>query len=84
VIIFLKILRYVLSVIVFLFAVYGLITKNFNLNHIMIFLLGLTMLVMGLEEFRRGKKANGWLFVGVFLFSLFVSIQGFLLSERGR
>ncbi|WP_257535775.1 hypothetical protein [Mesobacillus foraminis] len=35
---------------------------------------------MGSEEFQRGKKANGWLFVGVFLFSLFVSIQGFLLS----
>jgi hypothetical protein len=80
VIIFLKILRYVLSVIVFLFAAYGLITQNFNLNHIMIFLLGFTMLVTGLEEFRRGKKGNGWLFIGVFLFSLFLSIQGFLLS----
>ena len=76
----LKILRYILSVIVILFAAYGLITRSFDLNHIMIFLLGLTMLVIGLEEFQKGKKANGWLFVGVFLFSLFVSIQGFLLS----
>ncbi len=76
----LKISRYVLSVTVLLFAAYGLITKNFNYNSIMIFLLGLTMLVMGFEEFRKGKKANGWLFVGVFLFSFFVSIQGFLLG----
>ncbi|MFS0638385.1 DUF3953 domain-containing protein [Mesobacillus foraminis] len=76
----LKTSRYALSVVVILFAAYGLITQNFNLNDIMIFLLSLLMLLMGLEEFQRGKKANGWLFVAVFLFSLFVSIQGFLLS----
>ncbi|TCN26515.1 DUF3953 domain-containing protein [Mesobacillus foraminis] len=76
----LKISRYALSVVVFLFGAYGLITQNFNLNDIMFFLLSLLMLIMGLEEFQRGKKANGWLFVAVFLFSLFVSIQGFLLS----
>ncbi len=78
--ILLKILRYILSVVTILFATYGLITKNFEFNHIMIFLLGLTMLIMGLEEFRKERKVNGWLMVGVFLFSLFVSIQGFLLS----
>jgi hypothetical protein len=76
----LKIIRFVLSVLTILFATYGLITKNFQFNHIMIFLLGLTMLVMGLEEFRKERKAKGWLFVVVFLFSLFVSIQGFLFN----
>jgi hypothetical protein len=76
----LKILRYVFSVVTILFAAHGLITKNFDFNHIMIFLLGLTMLIMGLEEFQKERKANGWLFVVVFIFSLFVSIQGFLLS----
>ncbi len=76
----LKILRYVFSVVTILFAAYGLITKNFDFSHIMIFLLGLTMLIMGLEEFQKERKANGWLFVVVFIFSLFVSIQGFLLS----
>jgi hypothetical protein len=75
----LKILRYFLSIITFLFATYGLITKNFEFGHIMILLLGLTMLVMGLEEFQKERKANGWLFVCVFLFSFYVSIQGFLL-----
>jgi Protein of unknown function (DUF3953) len=76
----LKILRYVLTVSL---ATYGLISKNFQFNDIMIFLLGLTMLVMGLEEFQKGKKAKGWLFVVVFLFSLFVSTQGFLLKLTG-
>lgn len=46
----------------------------------MIFLLGLTMLVMGIEEIQKERKANGLLLVGVFLFSLIVSIKGFLLS----
>ena len=74
-----KILRYVLSIATFLLAVYGLITKKFEFNHIMIFLLGLTMLVMGIEEFQKERKIIGLLLVGVFLFSVFVSIKGFLL-----
>ncbi|WP_066254165.1 YczI family protein [Neobacillus drentensis] len=76
----LKILRYVLSVLTFILATYGLISKNFQFSDLMIFLLGLTMLVMGLEEFQKERKAKGLLFVVVFLFSLFVSIQGFLLN----
>ncbi|MBD1380458.1 DUF3953 domain-containing protein [Metabacillus arenae] len=76
----LKILRYILSVVVILFAAYGLIIQNFKYNHIMMFFLGLMMLVMGLEEFQKERKAYGWLFFVVFLFSLFVSIKGFLLN----
>ena len=76
----LKIIRYILSVSTILLATYGLISKNFQFNEIMIFLLGLTMLVMGLEEFQNKRKVKGWLFVVVFLFSIFVSIPGFLLN----
>ncbi|MBU7594426.1 DUF3953 domain-containing protein [Metabacillus halosaccharovorans] len=43
----------------------------------MILLLGLLMLVMGFEEINKKKKTLGWLLIGVFIFSLFVSIQGF-------
>ncbi|WP_338472597.1 YczI family protein [Niallia sp. XMNu-256] len=76
----LKNLRYVLSVITFLFASYGLITGDFKYGGIMIFFLGLTMLVMGLEEIRNERKVVGWLLIIVFLFSIYVSIEGFLLS----
>lgn len=76
----LKILHYVLSIVTFILAAYGLMTKNFEFQHYMILFLGLTMFVMGLQEFQKGQKIYGWLFVVVFLFSLFVSIQGFLLS----
>lgn len=76
----LKLLRYVLSPVVLIIAVYGLITKNFDFQSLMILLLGLLMLVMGLEEFRKKKKTLGWLLIVVFIFSLFVSIQGFLIN----
>jgi Protein of unknown function (DUF3953) len=78
--IWLKIFRYVLSISTFALAVYIVITSNFKFNHIMIFLLGLTMLVMGIEEFQKERKTIGLLLVGVFIFLLFVSIKGFLLS----
>jgi len=38
------------------------------------------MLMIGLEEFQKQRKANGCLFILSFLFSLFVSIKGLLLS----
>ncbi|MCA0170915.1 DUF3953 domain-containing protein [Bacillus sp. RAR_GA_16] len=75
-----RILRWIFSIATFTLAVYGLVTSNFEFNHIMILLLGLTMLVMGIEEFQNGRKATGSLLVGVFILSLFVSIEGFLLS----
>jgi hypothetical protein len=76
----LRILRYVFAIIGFSLAVYGLITKNFEFQSYMIFTLGLMILVMGLEEFQKERKASGWLLVAVSIFSLFVSVQGFFLS----
>ena len=46
----------------------------------MILFLGLTMLVSGIEEFKKERKVMGWFLIVVFLFSLYVSIEGFLLS----
>ncbi|SET94037.1 Protein of unknown function [Salinibacillus kushneri] len=75
----LKILRYIFSIIAMVFAVYGLITSDFNFQPYMMFFLGLMLLVMGVEEFQKERKAYGWLLVVVFLFLLFVSIQTLLL-----
>lgn len=76
----LKILQIILSIIVISLAGYGLITDDFKFQPYMILLLGLTMLVMGLREFQKGQKGFGWLSIVVFIFLLFVSIQGFLLK----
>ncbi|WP_124052380.1 DUF3953 domain-containing protein [Priestia endophytica] len=75
----LKIIGHVLSIISVLLATYGLITKNFEFNSIMLFFLGLSIFFMGLEEFQEKKKTNGWLLVIVSLFPLFVSAQEFLI-----
>ena len=76
----LKILQIILSIIVISLAGYGLITDDFKFQPYMILLLGLTILVMGLREFQTGHKGFGWISIVVFIFMLFVSIQGFLLK----
>ncbi|MGP4108893.1 DUF3953 domain-containing protein [Virgibacillus sp. L01] len=72
------ILHIIFSVVAISFAAYGLITNNFEFQHYMIFFLGLLMLVMGIQEFKKERKVLGWLLVVVFLFLLFVSINSWL------
>ncbi|MED3803558.1 DUF3953 domain-containing protein [Lysinibacillus xylanilyticus] len=74
----LKILQIVFSIIVVSLSAYGLITRDYQLNFLTTLFLGLFMLTLGFKEFQRESKFYGWLLIGVFLFSVFVSIQGFL------
>ncbi|WP_226669776.1 DUF3953 domain-containing protein [Metabacillus litoralis] len=76
----LKFLQIILSITVISLAGYGLITEDFKFQPYMMLLLGLTMFVMGLREFQKGKKAYGWLIIVVFLFILSVTIKSFLLN----
>lgn len=76
----LNILQILFSVITVALAGYGLFTKDFQLQAYMILFLGLTMLILGLREFKRNKKMTGWMLIGVFAFSLFVAIQGFMVN----
>ena len=68
----LKISRVILSAIVIIMAGYGLLTENQWLQPYMLFFLGLMMLVLGLEEFQKGRKVYGYLSIFVFLFLLIV------------
>ncbi|WP_449536487.1 DUF3953 domain-containing protein [Ferdinandcohnia sp. Marseille-Q9671] len=76
----LQLARIGLAIIVILFVGYGLFTEDFVYQSYMMFSLGLLMLVMGVEEFRRDRRALGWLCVAVFLFTSYVSIQGFFIN----
>ena len=76
----LKILQILFSIIVLVLAGYGLFTKDFQFQGYMILFLGLTMLVLGLQEFKRNKKSSGWMLIGVFVFSIIVFIYGFMLN----
>ena len=73
-------LRILFSGITIALAGYGLITENYDFSKYMILFLGLALLVMGIEEIRQNKKWIGWFLIAVFAFSLFVSIQSFLLG----
>ncbi|MFE3576781.1 DUF3953 domain-containing protein [Lysinibacillus sp. NPDC059133] len=46
----------------------------------MILFLGLFMLTLGIKEFQRERKVYGWFLIGLFLFSVFVSIQSFMYT----
>jgi hypothetical protein len=68
----LKVLRIILASIVLIMASYSLVTDNHWLQPYTLFLLGLMLLLMGLEEFHKGKIVYGYLSVGVSLFLMVV------------
>ncbi|WP_375106382.1 DUF3953 domain-containing protein [Lysinibacillus fusiformis] len=73
-VILLTILQIVFSILVVSFSTYGIITGDYRLNFLMILFLGVLLLILGLKEFQKERKVNGWLYIGVFLFLVFVSI----------
>lgn len=73
-------LRILFSIIIVAVAGYGIISNNFDFQPFMILALALNILVMGLQEFQQNKKKQGWLLMIISAFSLFVSIQGFILN----
>ncbi|MFJ3386896.1 MULTISPECIES: DUF3953 domain-containing protein [unclassified Lysinibacillus] len=74
----LKILQIVFAIIGISLSAYELITRDYQLNYLMIFFLGLFVLTLGIKEFQRKRKAYGWLMIALFLFSVYVSIQSFI------
>ncbi|EKU43723.1 YczI family protein [Lysinibacillus sp. HST-98] len=60
-------------------AVYGLITQDFQLNYLMILFLGLFMFTLGIQEFQKQRTVYGWFLMGVSIFSIYVSVQSFVL-----
>ncbi|MFY0518599.1 DUF3953 domain-containing protein [Lysinibacillus sp. UGB7] len=77
--IMLKILQIVFVIIVVSLSAYLLITRDYDLIFLMVFFSGLVMLTRGIEEFQRENKVYGWLLIGLFLFSVYVSIHSFVL-----
>jgi len=76
----LKTSRSVLAALVVLISVYGLITDNLELNPYIMFLFGVMMLVIGLDELKKGQKGYGLISIVAFLLLLYVSLQGFFMS----
>ena len=76
----LKILRYVFATLVLLFVLYGFIARSFAYQPYMIFFLGLMMLIIGLEEYQKGRQLGSWLGIGGFIYAMYVAVEGFILN----
>ncbi|MDQ1002471.1 hypothetical protein QFZ28_002871 [Neobacillus niacini] len=74
----LKKIRITLGIIVILLAGYGLVTKNFVAQPIMMLSLSAFILAGGLDELKRGIKRRGYIsiFLAVFVFA--IAIKTFL------
>ena len=75
----LNILKIIFSITGISLAAYGLITRDFQLNYLMILFLGFFMFTLGIQEFQRQRTVFGWCLTGVSLFSIYVSVQSFVL-----
>jgi hypothetical protein len=76
----LNICKFILVIIIISTSCYSLITSHFWFIPYLMLLIGLLMLVLGLEGRQKGKKGFWYMSIIVSLFSFFVSIQSFLLN----
>ncbi|KSU58333.1 hypothetical protein AS034_19840 [[Bacillus] enclensis] len=68
----LKILRISLALIGLVMALYGFFTDNFWLQPYTLFVIGVMLLVMGLEEFQKGRTEYGYISVATCIFLMIV------------
>ena len=74
----LTILHLLFAVLTFGFALYGLLTQNFDYQYFMFLFMGLMFLVMGLKELRNQRKVLAYFLILTAAFILFVAINGYL------
>ncbi|WP_045516769.1 DUF3953 domain-containing protein [Neobacillus niacini] len=74
-----KKLRITLGIVVLLLAGYGLLTKNFVAQPIMMLSLSAFILVGGLDELKQGKKRRGYISIFLSIFVLVIVVQTFIM-----
>lgn len=74
-----KKIRIFLGIIVIVLSGYGLITKNFIAQPIMMLCLSAFILAGGLGEIKEGRKRRGLVSIFLSIFVLFVFVQGILV-----
>lgn len=76
----LTILQILFSALTMGLAIFGLFTENFEYQNLLLLSMGLMVLVMGIRELRKEKKAFAYIIMLAAAFILYVSIEGFLLN----
>lgn len=74
----LTILHILFAALTFGFALYGLLTQNFEYQNFMILSMGMMLLVMGIKELRGKRKWVAYLMFLAAAFVLFVAASIFL------
>ncbi|MFJ7737676.1 DUF3953 domain-containing protein [Lysinibacillus sp. NPDC097287] len=61
---------------VILIGVYGKVTENFNLQPLLLILMGAMLLIIGLREYKRTNSLlRGLIYLSISLFILFVAVK---------
>ncbi|GAB3794397.1 hypothetical protein [Virgibacillus kimchii] len=76
----LKQARMVLAMVVIVLSLISLLTNNMNIFPFTLLAVSLLMLVLGIIEFQKGKTWLGIACVVIFVFLVFVVIQGFIIN----
>lgn len=74
----LNVLQALLAILTLGLAIFGLITENFDYQHFMLLSMGLMILVMGIRELRKEKKAFAYFIILAAAFILYVAVERFL------
>lgn len=75
-----KKIRYIMSELTILFAVYGLVTQNFRFTPMMNASLGFVIFLSGLEELQKKNKGMSWFLFFTSAWMFYVSLQIFFSS----
>lgn len=76
----LTILHILFTILTFGFALFGLITQNFDYQNLMVLSMGLMILIMGIKELRKEKKVFSYFIISAAAFVIFVAIEVSLTS----
>lgn len=77
----LMVLQVIFAIPVLLISIYGLMTKNDNLQPVSFILMGVMFLLIGLREYKDTQSLfSGMFYLCISLFTLFVGIEGIIIN----
>lgn len=75
----LMIFQLIFAVLVILIGIYGKVTENYNLLPLVLILLSVTLLIMGLREYKRTQSLLWGIFIlCIALYILIVAVKGII------
>ncbi|MFJ7182598.1 DUF3953 domain-containing protein [Lysinibacillus xylanilyticus] len=77
----LMLFQVIFTVFVILISIYGKVTENYSLLPLTLILLSITLLIMGLREYKRTKNLLwGIIILCISLYILFSAIEGIMIN----